>query len=638
MRDTIFQNSMCLILGDIDYSVWVRAGFGVHWREWSVKEENMCLREQWGIYGGFEVGAHLDNTFMREDVVVHSEMKDLQMLCLQIDSPTRCEVRVLLHSSEQLQASTKEYIRLLIREQLLEDLVEKQRIDHDRWLQSLRELTSSLDLNELLINIMHNALTIIPSVECGFFMMEDTQTGKLIPRASVGMGEQIYGYQVEKGEGITGKVFNEGKGRIYDTKAIVHAMDNVTEKNMDSIASAFSFDPSPKAVMAVPVTMNKNKIGVMLVHQIYKENHLDEYDLHQLQGFADQAAIAISNARLYFELRESNRYLVKRNEIHEVFTKLSIKDDNLKMVVETVGRMIGLSVVFVDSVKNERYPNLTKTHDLAQIDLFRVLEDKMNPVTVKGASSHEYYLYPIVNGSVLLGCFVVELSRPLQQLDHVVMEQGGAVVVLKMVNTYSLTEMYYRRSHEFFNELVLYREPKRIEANLTSFGLPKTVPLFVCVLHLSGENQDLKKQETYLRQLIANIERELGKRDILMFGAHDKVTILMAAEGTTKRNQMIEKLRVATDRWATEDKPQLCGGIGGLYKGLEHVAKSSDEANRSLSFLLGRGKAGIFRYEDIGINKLFLNLKAEEIEDYINEMLSPLRMLRSHSGELEYTL
>lgn len=637
MKDDLLT-SMEVLLEASAFGIWLMNGDGTRFRKWTGTKESDTLREEWGTREGFEVEQDVGNISTDEGAVAHSEFKGVQMYRFRLNYPTQYEVRVLARTLVQLSTRGREHLSLLIRESLLCEIIEKQQYEHDRWLQGLRALTSSLDLDELLLNIMHNALTIIPSVEYGFFAMLDFESGKLVPRASVGIGERIYDFKVEKGEGITGKVFNEGKGRIYDAEDVVNAMDNVTEENMDSITNAFNADASLKAVMAVPVTMNQNKIGVMLVHQIHKEKQLDEEDLHQLQGFADQAAIAISNARLYYELRETNRYLVKRNEIHEVFTQLSIKDNNLETVVGTVGQMIGLPVVFVDAVKKEWYPRLVEMHDLSEMDLYREYADTMAPKTVKVSDSREYYLYPIVNGSVLLGCFVVELQRPLQQLDHVVLEQGGVVVVLEMVNTYSLTEMYYRRNHEFFNELVMYKEPKKIEASLASFGLPKNVPLFVCVLQLFIEDQNLKKQEHYLRQLIAGIERELGKTDIMLFGAHDKITIVAAAIGTESQNLIIEKLEMAVKRWTTTDTPLLFGGIGGVHKGLENVAKSSEEANRSLSFLLGRGKTGITRYDDIGINRLFLNQKPEEIEDYINEVLSPLRSPRSNSGELEHTL
>ena len=69
------------------------------------------------------------------------------------------------------------------------------------------------------------------------------------------------------------------------------------------------------------------------------------------------------------------------------------------------------------------------------------------------------HLYPIVNEGIPIGYFVVELKRPISPIDTVVLEQGSALVALKMVNAYSMTDMYYKQCYEFFNELLQYKEP-----------------------------------------------------------------------------------------------------------------------------------------------------------------------------------
>lgn len=112
------------------------------------------------------------------------------------------------------------------------------------------------------------------------------------------------------------------------------------------------------------------------------------------------------------------------------------------------------------------------------------------------------------------------------------------------------------------------------------------------------------------------------------------MTILAAADGKAKQIKFTDKLRAAASRWAKNDLPPLYGGVGGFYKGLENVAKSSGEAGRSLAFLQSRRRMDITQYADIGVNRLFMNQKPEEIEDYIEEVLSPLRMLKANSGDL----
>ena len=85
--------------------------------------------------------------------------------------------------------------------------------------------------------------------------------------------------------------------------------------------------------------MKEDRIGVLLVYQYKDTKLLNESDLIKLQGFADQAAIAISNARMVSELIETNGYLVIRNEIHNLFTQLSMDNRSLPEMIQAVEKI-----------------------------------------------------------------------------------------------------------------------------------------------------------------------------------------------------------------------------------------------------------------------------------------------------------
>jgi sugar diacid utilization regulator len=608
------------------YGLWARNDAEDSWRRWSGIERI-----------GAEAAA-------AADVSVEDELPegpgDAESLFFVYGEPLWREALMFYPSGAGLSDEKKERLRSTIRELWLEEKVHRQQKEHEQWLMGLRELTSSLDLNELLLHIMRTALTVIPSASYGFFMMYEPETGLLVPRASVGMEESIYEFRVGPGEGISGKVFESGQGDIYiATEAFSRAMDNVSEVKLASLSKAFGSEAdSVQAAMAVPVMMNKEKIGVMLVHQLQRRARLNERDLQRLQGFADQAAIAISNARLFAELEEKNRYLTRRNDIHDIFTKLSVEGKDLETVTRTMTEMIGLPVSFVDLTKDEWYPAAGDEQNKLDESNHRRLRHETTPWKMDVPDQGSIYIYPVLNGPVLLGCFAVKLRRPLQQLDSVVLEQGGAVAALEMMNTYSLIEMHFRGNQELFGELLSYREPKKLEGRLKGFGLSKHQSIFVAVLQLVEEQTDAKRRESNLRRIVAGIEKEFGRGDHLLFGAHDKVTILASAEDEKKQQLFVRKLSDAACKWSETSGTNIYGGVGGLYKGFEHAAKSNEEAGRSLAYLKSRGYLQIMRYGDIGINRLFINQDPDEIESYVQDVLKPLRSPKGRSGELERTL
>ncbi|WP_339240327.1 helix-turn-helix domain-containing protein [Paenibacillus sp. FSL R5-0517] len=608
------RSFMVQVFGSASYGIWMKDEYDFQWNNWLCEGEVPEYTDQEQIEPSWKI---LRYTF---------------------DFLSNINIRVVIDTQKQLTLLQSERLESLIREGLLKQQIEMERAHNDRWLTGLRELTCSLELNDLLFKIMENALHVIPSLSCGLFMMVDPDSGKMIPRAKVGFQDSVYQYQGELDEGITGKVYEEGIGRMYSTPDDAFKdMGNVSQENADIIVRSLPDGVMAKGLIAVPVTMNTHKIGVMLVYQFEQHRRFAPHDLNVMQGFADQAAIAISNATMYSELLETNRYLVSRNEIHNQFTALSIEHVSLEHIIETVGSMLKLPTYYVDMARNDWYPVLPESVLLSELDIYTALDSQFNPITLSGGTNQsDYYLYPIVNGSLMLGCFAIQLDHPLGQLDHVILEQGGAIVMLEMMNTYSLTEMSYRKNQDFFSDLVQYRDPQQLEARLSSFQLPAHQSLFVAQLQLYGEHPDMKTTENWVRKLIGFIEKELGTREHLLFSAHHKITILAAAPEPKVRHWIISSLESAVEKWTTSKTPALSIGIGGLYQGLEYVSKSNDEATRSLSFLLKQNKAGLMLYEEIGINRLFLNQEPSDIENYIHEILSPLQQQKS--GELELTL
>ncbi|GLX69704.1 helix-turn-helix domain-containing protein [Paenibacillus glycanilyticus] len=608
------------------FGIWMRNGVDDDWRKWRGT-------------GNVEEAATSEATKVEG---LPEAYGDAKQLFFAYGEPLWREVVVLLPAGVEFHQDKEERLRSTIRELWLEEMVLQQQKEHKEWLRGLRELTTSLDLNELLLRIMRTALTVIPSASYGFFMMYEPESGMLVPRASVGMQDSIYQFRVYPGEGITGKVFQSGEGHVYDSReAISTAMDNVSESNFASLSKAFDgAEDLVQTAMAVPVMMNNEKIGVMLVHQLRRHAKLDKRDLERLQGFADQAAIAISNARMFAELEEKNRYLTRRNEIHGIFTKLSVEGKDLETVTRTMSDMIGLPVFFVDLTKDEWYPAASDIQGIIDELQHNRLRYETSTWTMETPDNGSFYMYPVLNGAVLLGSFAVKLVRQLGQLDLVVLEQGSAVTALEMMNTHSLVEMHFRSNQELFGELLVCREPKKLEGRLKGFGLSKHNAMFVGVLELAEEQSDAKLRESKLRRIVSGVEKEFGRGHHLLFGAHNKVTILASAEDEKKQYLFTRKLNEVARRWSEVSGTTLYGGIGGLYKGLEHVAKSHEEANRSLAYMKSRGYPEITRYGDIGVNRLFINQDPEEIDSYVQDVLMPLRSLKGQgrSGELEHTL
>ncbi len=154
-----------------------------------------------------------------------------------------------------------------------------------------RQLTSTLDLEPLLQNILHNAVSIF-NCEAGSLFLVDEQTDDLIFKVTVGppSSAELVGQRVPAGSGIVGRAAQE---RVP-----------VVENNAQTSPAHFTIPQqqtgfTSKSLLAVPLLVKDRVIGVIEV--INRKDGLPfvEDDKTLLSAFAGQAAVGIENARLF---------------------------------------------------------------------------------------------------------------------------------------------------------------------------------------------------------------------------------------------------------------------------------------------------------------------------------------------------
>lgn len=153
-----------------------------------------------------------------------------------------------------------------------------------------RQLTSTLDLQLLLKNILENAVAILNS-EAGSLFLVDAQTDEMIFQVTVGpVASNLVGQRLPAGTGFVGKaVISRQPVIINDVQASI-GYNPATDKQTGYIT---------RTILAVPMEVKERVIGVIEI--INKKDGLPfiTEDQNLLSAFAGQAAVAIENARLY---------------------------------------------------------------------------------------------------------------------------------------------------------------------------------------------------------------------------------------------------------------------------------------------------------------------------------------------------
>lgn len=164
-----------------------------------------------------------------------------------------------------------------------------------RIFEATRAIASTLRLSELLETVMRLASEVVRA-EAGSLLLMDQLTGELYFDVALGeKGGALEHVRLKKGEGIAGWVAENRKPAIVNDP--VH--DPRWAQKAD-ITSQFN----TKAILAVPMLFKDRLVGVMEAINRADGSPFTEADAHMLETFADQAAVAIENARLFESIRQ----------------------------------------------------------------------------------------------------------------------------------------------------------------------------------------------------------------------------------------------------------------------------------------------------------------------------------------------
>jgi GAF domain-containing protein len=156
-------------------------------------------------------------------------------------------------------------------------------------------LNTTLDLDELLQQIMSSAAELL-GAETSSLLLVDEESGDLTINTATGKsGEQITRRQVPAHQGIAGWVVDNGEAAVVESPKDDPRFYAIMDQ-------AIKFET--RNIVAVPLKVRDNTIGVVEVIN-KRDGSFTELDADLAQALANQAAIAIDNARLYARLADA---------------------------------------------------------------------------------------------------------------------------------------------------------------------------------------------------------------------------------------------------------------------------------------------------------------------------------------------
>lgn len=157
-------------------------------------------------------------------------------------------------------------------------------------------INSTLDLDQLLTYLMSCATKVMKAKDSSLMLL-DERRNELVFKVALGeKGKQVQEFRLRMGQGIAGQVALSGEPIVVSDVE----KDRRFERSID-MATGFE----TKSIMCVPIKLRERVIGVIEVLNAGSSGLLTKDDLDLFSAFANTAAVALQNARLFSALQHS---------------------------------------------------------------------------------------------------------------------------------------------------------------------------------------------------------------------------------------------------------------------------------------------------------------------------------------------
>lgn len=210
-------------------------------------------------------------------------------------------------------------------------------------------ITSRLDLDSLLEAILAHAARLLDG-QTGEVYLYRPAKGDLISAASRGMPPELDDGIMQAGEGVAGKVLET------DQPVIVDNYDSWAGRSEAYAGYGFS------RVVGSPIKYGEQFLGVLIVDRLLDKSPFSGEEVNLLGLLANQAAIAIENARLH---DETKRRLEELSAIEEIVDELSSTldfDKMMRLVLDKALEATHTSVGAIAVVDEDRTDLLLLAH------------------------------------------------------------------------------------------------------------------------------------------------------------------------------------------------------------------------------------------------------------------------------------
>jgi sugar diacid utilization regulator/GAF domain-containing protein len=449
------------------------------------------------------------------------------------------------------------------------------------------------------------------------------------------------------GEGVGGLVAKTRQPLVIDDYM---SFDHPTRAEVKGMVVAEGI----RSNLCVPLEIGDGLIGVLYV-AARQSNRFSSRDVRLLQGFADQAAVAIANSRMYEQER-------REAEAHGKLTAILTREPSFVELAENVRELVGNPVALYDSTLHLLAASpASPGGDGTEVDAFRSLVESrgslqqkalLERVAVTGRSeifqrdqahgfAHSRIVAPASSGKEVLGyVHVLEVDRLFDEHDVRLADRASVVLALRMLSARVAAEVEQRLRGDLLDDL-LSDNSKTVEAAIRrsvhlGFDLDGSQVVFVVEIRdrpasatpdVAEKNMAMEKRETLLRQVKKAVERA-GKQTLVGLVADHAVCLISCPEDEDDFRNFVSSLsRSLRDVLSTNVPARIVTiGLGSAARSVSQIKRSYAEALVCVRMRRDNNpELALLAHDDMGVLTLFRDVEQlQHLQRFVDKHLGAI--------------
>ncbi|WP_455813728.1 helix-turn-helix domain-containing protein [Pseudomonas graminis] len=532
-------------------------------------------------------------------------------LTIKIESPEELIEPILI---ESITSDVKNYLYAKI---LQQQTWLFQRISENTW-----HLASGLSHERITQHVVDGALKTIPFSDAVIFRIYDEGQNKLCPVAVSGFKDNYYEYSVSPQESISGKVFESRKPIILNSRDDILAS---FESYSAIRASVMENNPIANALICVPVLDQQYCYGTLTILSLGRRSVFNSLAVSLLETFASQVALAWRNAKQYDEKVESfnqvnslRQQLEQQNEMlrsslnfHNEMIKLSIKNNDISSFIKAMSDKMNLEIGYVD-ISGAIHGKL---RDIDKLWVTLTTNKSNEGIEEAGFIRNELYIQPMMQNQQAVG-FVIVNKADASDYIRVTLSRLSDFLIMDIMKKVNNLLIENKRKSSVMDKVLLEGINEDTTTTLSENGF--LIQEWIGCIVLSLANTTNRSEDVKLLDMHNKLKYLLARSNAFIYSDEINFMIYLSDNSPERINSSFIKL----------EKEVV--NIGFYQAGVSNVTsairikQSLDQALTTLAVIKKRNKQGVLRFNQTGIERLFVNHEKEEIKQFINDVLSPI--------------